>query len=426
MSAIARARKAGFTVAAVVLAAVLSSVLGATVVSSSQSAAARAWVEGWGAAMTPNGKSFADQTIRMVVHNTAPGSAVRVRLSNLTGTRPLRIGAVDIAVQAVGGDAVPGTSEVVTFSGSPATTIPAQAELTSDPVTMAVAAQENLLISIYLPGDTGPSSWHYDAHELTYLSGPGNFAAQDTTIGYVAADTSWYYLEGLDVESATARCTVVAFGDSITNGFASTTSAEDRWPDFLALRLEAEPGGTAFGVVDEGLDSNRVLTDSLPAFGRSALQRFTHDALGQPGVRDVIVLEGINDIGFSPVVPYRSAEGSVRMGTEVTAGQIIAGYQQLIAAAHARGLRIFGATLLPFQGAGYYSAAGEATREAVNAWIRTSGAFDGVIDFDQVMRDPADPLRLNPAYDSGDHLHPNDAGYQAMANAINLAMLLPG
>jgi lysophospholipase L1-like esterase len=274
---------------------------------------------------------------------------------------------------------------------------------------MTVAAQENLLISIYLPGDTGPSTWHFDAHELTYLSGPGNFAARDTTIGYVAADSSWYFLAGLDVESATARCTLVAFGDSITNGFASTTSAEDRWPDYLALRLEAEPGGTAFGVVDEGLDSNRVLTDSLPAFGRSALQRFAHDALGQPGVRDVILLEGINDIGYS----------------RTPAAAVIAGYQHLIAVAHTAGLAIFGATLTPFQGSAYYSAAGEADRDAVNRWIRTSGAFDGVIDFDQALRDPADPLRLRPAYDSGDHLHPDDAGDQAMADAVKLALFQP-
>jgi lysophospholipase L1-like esterase len=412
MSAIARARKAGFTVAAVVLAAVLSALLSATVVGSSQSAGARAWVEGWAAAMTANGKSFTDQTIRMVVHNTVPGSAVRVRLSNLTGARPLRIGAVDIAVQAVGGDAVPGSSQAVTFSGAPATTIPAQTELTSDPVTMTVAAQENLLISIYLPGDTGPSSWHHDAHELTYLSGPGNFAAQDTTIAYVATESSWYYLDGLDVQSATARCTLVAFGDSITNGFASTTSAEDRWPDFLALRLEAEPGGTAFGVVDEGLDSNRVLTDSLPEFGRSALQRFAHDALGQPGVRDVILLEGINDIG-----------GLRKPHDTLTAQKLIDGYLTLIQEAHADGVKIFGATILPYQGAFYYSQRGEAVRQEVNHWILTSGAFDGVFNFAKALADPADPLRLNPAYNSSDDLHPNDAGYQAIANAVNLAKL---
>jgi len=190
----------------------------------------------------------------------------------------------------------------------------------------------------------------------------------------------------------------------------STAGADARWPNDLARRLDALAGPT-LAVADEGIGGNRVLIGAR-CCGASAEARFGRDALDQPGVRDIIVLEGINDIGFS-------------LG-DVSAAQIIAGYQQLIAQAHARGLRIFGATLLPFQGAGYYTAAGEATREAVNTWIRTSGAFDGVIDFDAVMRDPADPLRLNPAYDSGDHLHPDDAGYQAMANAISLQMLLPG
>jgi lysophospholipase L1-like esterase len=209
---------------------------------------------------------------------------------------------------------------------------------------------------------------------------------------------------------------VVAFGDSITDGVGSEVGANARWPNDLARRLDAL-GGPALAVADEGIGGNRVLTGSR-WFGISAEARFGPDALDQPGVRDIIVLEGINDIGFSAAPPHP--------GTGVSAAQIIAGYRQLIARAHARGLKIFGATLPPFRGAGDYSAAGEAKREAVDHWIRTSGAFDGVIDFDAVMRDPADPLRLNPAYDSGDHLHPNDLGYQVMADAISLQMLLPG
>ena len=203
---------------------------------------------------------------------------------------------------------------------------------------------------------------------------------------------------------------MVALGDSITDGVGSTAGADARWPNDLARRLDALAGPT-LAVADEGVGGNRVLIGAR-CCGASAEARFERDALDQPGVRDIIVLEGINDIGFS-------------LGGVSTA-QIIAGYEQLIGHAHARGLRIFGATLLPFQGAGYYTPAGEATREAVNTWIRTSGAFDGVVDFDAVMRDPADPLRLNPAYDCGDHLHPDDAGYQAMADAISLQMLLPG
>jgi lysophospholipase L1-like esterase len=207
---------------------------------------------------------------------------------------------------------------------------------------------------------------------------------------------------------------VVAFGDSITDGVQSTVGANLRWPNDLARRLDAL-GGPALAVADEGIGGNRVLAGSR-CCGGSAEARFARDALDQAGVRDIIVLEGINDIGFSAGLPA---------GAGISAARIIAGYEQLIVQAHARGVRIFGATLLPFQGAGYYTAAGEATREAVNAWIRTSGAFDGVVDFDAAMRDAADPLRLNPAYDSGDHLHPDDAGYQAMADAVNLEMLLP-
>ena len=215
------------------------------------------------------------------------------------------------------------------------------------------------------------------------------------------------------MQGSGADGTVVALGDSITDGVGSTAGANARWPNDLARKLDAL-GGPTLAVADEGIGGNRVLIGAR-CCGASAEARFGRDALDQPGVRDVIVLEGINDIGFG-----------AGLGGDIDAAQIIAGYRQLIAEAHARRLKIFGATLLPFQGAGYYTAAGEAAREAVNTWIRTSGAFNGVIDFDAVMRDPADPLRLNTAYDCGDHLHPNDAGYQAMADAISLKMLLPG
>jgi lysophospholipase L1-like esterase len=199
---------------------------------------------------------------------------------------------------------------------------------------------------------------------------------------------------------------------------ASAVGANARWPNDLARRLEARDGPT-LAVADEGIGGNRVLNDSL-CCGASAEARFRRDVLDQPGVRDVIVLEGINDLGFSQMRPHPV----VNPVTDVSAVQVIGGYRRLIAQAHARGLRIFGATLLPFAGAGYYTTAAEAKREAINEWIRTSGAFDGVIDFDAVMRDPIDPLALNPLYDSGDHLHPNDAGYRAMADAVNLEMLL--
>jgi len=245
------------------------------------------------------------------------------------------------------------------------------------------------------------------AHVLGRGADPYRIAALGTLVGIVAA--------GYLVYSGDVTGTVVAFGDSITDGVNSSVGGNDRWPDDLARRLGAVAGPT-LSVADEGIGGNRLLTASR-CCGASAQARFARDALDQPGVRDVIVLEGINDIGTSV--------GPRHLDTGLTPARMIAGYRDLIVQAHARGVRIFGATLLPYHGAGYYSPAGEAIREAVNAWIRTSGAFDGVVDFDAAMRDPADPLRLNPAYDSGDHLHPNDAGYQAMADAISLDMLLP-
>ena len=273
---------------------------------------------------------------------------------------------------------------------------------------------QDLAVSMYLPGRTGAATFHADAQQVNWVSTAGDHAADSGAGAFTTPTPSWYYVSGLVVRSPDADRTVVALGDSITDGVGSTTGADARWPNDLARRLDALDGPT-LAVADEGIGGNRVLTGAR-CCGASAEARFGRDALDQPGVRDIIVLEGINDIGFSavPSIP----------GIGISATEIIAGYQDLIARAHARGLKIFGATLLPFQGAGYYTAAGEATREAVNTWIRTSGAFNGVIDFDAAMRDPGHPLRLNPAYDSGDHLHPNDAGYQAMADAVSLKMLL--
>lgn len=370
-------------------------------------------VSAWSPSMTTGGPSFANQTIRMVMHSSVAGSDARITLSNRFSGTPLTVGAVDIAVQASGGGAVPGSSRTVTFGHASSVTIPAGAQLVSDVIPISVDTGENLLVSLYLPTTTGVSTWHSDAFDTTYIAS-GDQAGDGSAAGFTTTTTSWYYLAGLDLVSHTARGTVVAFGDSITDGYHSSTGTYQRWPDDLARRLAAQPGPQRLSVVDAGIGGNRVLTDVPNLWqGVSALKRFTHDALGQPGVKDVILLEGINDIG----------NNAGPDNTPLTAQDLIDGYRALIGQAHAAGVTIVGATLMPDEGNGYYSPAAEAIRQAVNSWIRTSGAFDGYIDFDLAMRSPSDPHALNPAYDSGDHIHPNDAGMQVMANAINLRLL---
>jgi lysophospholipase L1-like esterase len=373
------------------------------------------WVTSWSAspqAAAPGTLAeadFDDQTVRDIIVTSVGGDPIRLELTNAFGTSSLRVGRVTVAVAGPRAAVAPGMIHPVTFGGSASFRIPAGGQVLSDPVTMQVQPMQALAVSVYLPDRTGPATYHADAQQVNWVSVAGNYTAEEGPAGFAIPTLSWYYVSGLIVRSPGANGTVVAFGDSITDGVGSAVSADARWPSDLARRLDAL-NGPALSVADEGIGGNRVLAGSR-CCGASAEARFGRDALDQPGVRDIIVLEGINDIGGS-------AGG-------IGAARIIAGYEQLITRAHARGLKIFGATLLPFQGAGYYTAAGEAAREAVNAWIRGSAAFDGVVDFDAKVRDPADPLRLNPAYDSGDHLHPDDAGYQAMADAISLQMLLP-
>ncbi|MFI6359495.1 SGNH/GDSL hydrolase family protein [Streptomyces sp. NPDC050743] len=370
-------------------------------------------VSAWSPSMTTGGPSFTDQTIRMVVHSSVSGSGARITLSNRYSTTPLDVGAVDVAVQESGGEATRGTTRNITFGGSRHVTIPAGEEAVSDVVPISVSAGENLLVSLYVPGTTGMSTWHSDAFDTTYLAS-GNHTGDDGAAAFGTTTTSWYYLAGLDVVSATARGTVVAFGDSITDGYHSSTGTYSRWPDFLGRRLGAGPGPQKLSVVDAGIGGNRVLTDVPNLWqGVSALKRFGHDALGQPGVKDVILFEGINDIG----------NNAGPDGRPLTAEDLVNGYRTLIDEAHASHVGVIGATLMPDEGNGYYTPAAESIRQSVNQWIRTSGAFDGVIDFDRTMRDPTNPAALNPAYDAGDHIHPNDEGMKAMADAIDLRLL---
>jgi len=383
-----------------------------------RAAAGRHWVGTWAA--SPQGvvlsgaasvAAFSHQTIRQVVRVSMGGDTVRVRLSNEFGQAPLVVGAAHIALSAGGATIVPGTDHALTFGGDSVITILAGAPALSDPVAIRVPPLGDLTISLYFPDSTPASTFHSSARATSWVSPPGNHTA-DVAMPADTTTRSWYVIAGVSVRAPAGAAAIVALGNSITDGAASTVDSNARWPDVLARRLAAAHALDRLAVLNEGIGGNRVLHDRA---GRAVLARFDGDVLRQPGVRYVIVLEGINDIGWP-------AMGTEYRDQDVSAAEIIAGHQQLIARAHELGLVIYGATLTPFEGAFYYTPEGEAKREAVNTWIRTSGAYDGVIDFDAATRDPAHPGRFLPAHDSGDHLHPGDAGYRAMGEAIDLAL----
>jgi lysophospholipase L1-like esterase len=369
---------------------------------------------------------FSDQTVRNIVYAAIGGSAVRVRISNTYGQQPLVIGSASIGVDLVGAQLVPGTRHALTFAGHHSVAIPAGAEVYSDPIRIRFSGKQDLAVSLFLPDATGPATYHQEGQQDNFVSTPGDFAQDSSASAYTTTTTSWFFVDGVDVipSDRSVAGSVVAFGDSITDGATVGVNTNDRWPNILGDRLSAVHGRT-LSEVDEGIGGNRVLNGS-PCFGQSALARFTRDVLDQSGVRDVIILEGVNDLGFSQVNPatYGALGPCFAPNTDVSAHQIISGYKQLIAAAHSHGLKIFGATITPFKDSFYWDAAAEHKRDVINNWIRTSGAFDGVIDFARVVADPYDPDIMNPIYDSGDHLHPNDAGYVAMGKAISLAELL--
>jgi lysophospholipase L1-like esterase len=380
------------------------------------------WVASWGA--SPQAPvlgdraelGFQNQTIRNIVFTSVGGSMVRIRFTNAFGAFPLRIGSAAVGVQRSGARVAPGTSFPLSFDGRPSVVIAPGSEALSDPVHLPVLPLEKLAVSVYLPDATGPATQHVDAQQVNYLAA-GDHALDLGAAPFRVQTRSWFFVDRVDVFSPPRVLgSVIALGDSITDGVHSPTDANARWPNDLARRLDARHG-TTLGVVDEGIGGNRVLNDS-PCCGVNAIERFRADVADQPGAREVILLEGINDIGFGQHTTPLTAPN-----VNVSAAQIIAGYEAIIAQAHAAGLKIFGATLTPFGGARYWTPDGEAKRDVINEWIRTSGAFDGVIDFASAVADPSDPDILNPAYDSGDHLHPNAAGYRAMAQAINLATL---
>ncbi len=390
--------------------------------------AATHWIGTWGASPSPQLSTVADiqkaqlnfenQTLREVVHISAGGSQIRVRLSNAYGKQSVTIGSAHVALRQSGAAIVPGSDHALTFSGQTQIVIPPNALVLSDPIAFQVAPAADVAISIFLPNASSGAGIHYASQQTLYLAQGDMTSAADMPAA--ATMTHWVFLTGVDVAAPMAASTLVAFGDSITDGARSTDDTNHRWPNFLAARLLKRPAGSAqIGVLDEGIGGNRILHDpnSNIEFGDNALARFDRDVLAQPGVKYVIVLEGINDLGH--------AGPNLFPDEQVSADDIILGLKQLIARAHEKGLKIFGGTLTPFIGVpfkGYYSDEKEVKRKAVNEWIRTSHAFDGVIDFEKAVQDKTNPGHIAAAYDSGDHLHPKDEGYKAMADAINLSL----
>ena len=357
---------------------------------------------------------FSNQTVRMVVRMSIGGEELRVRFSNAFGAAEVTIGAAHVALAGSSAAIVAGTDRALTFSGQASFTIPPGAMVLSDPVRLHVPTLARLAVSVFLPAATGPATWHLLANQTTYISG-GDLCASTDMLG-AKTEESWYLLSGVDVLASERTAAVVTLGDSITDGAYSTLDSNHRWPDVLAEQLAKRDAANSepLAVLNEGISGNRLLHD---VDGPNALARFDRDVLSQDGVRYLMVLEGINDIGWPHI------RGGKYAGDTVSAEEMIAALRQIAERAHAHGIRVFGGTLTPFEGAFYETPDGEAEREAVNQWIRTSGAFDSVIDFDKVTRDPNNPGRFLPAYDSGDHLHPGDAGYQAMGRAAAQTLL---
>lgn len=375
------------------------------------------WIGTWaaapmGAAANPGQPAPADATYRDIVHTSAGGKAYRVQFTNEFGSLPLRIGAATAALSAGNGAIRPATEHAITFHGQPAVTIPPGAMVYSDPIQSPLAAESNLAVSVYLPEQWIPrTTCHPFADSTNYIT-PGNAAAESTLENAWKID-SWCFVKGIDVEPDNTRqaAAVVTLGDSITDGAHSTRDANLRWPDILAQRLQANPATADIGVLNEGIGGNCILNLCT---GPNAMRRFNRDVLAQSGVRYLIIFEGINDIGAT--AHPRSAS------YDITAQNLIYGMSQLVERAHEHGITVYGATITPYQGAGYYSDHGEQIREAVNQWIRTSGVFDGVIDFDKATRDAANPKTFAPAVGSIDHLHPGDPGYKIMGDSIDLSL----
>ncbi|HWE52857.1 MAG TPA: SGNH/GDSL hydrolase family protein [Bryobacteraceae bacterium] len=376
------------------------------------------WVATWTAAQqTPRAvagstpAALSNQTVRMIVRTTIGGRRLRLEVANTYGTAPLAVGAAHVAIRSKGAEIVPSSDRELMVNGKHSFTVPPGAVMLTDPVDLEVPKLTDLAVSVYVPGEAIPQTQHSLGLHTTYVSADGNQTGQPA---FAAAKTtqSWYWLSSIEVTAPANASAVVAFGDSITDGFHSTPDTNSMWPSVLAQRLLAKPAGPQLAVVNEAISGNQILHDGA---GVNALARFDHDILARPGVKWLVILEGINDIG-------RGLGPNASPANAVTTDDLIAGLRQMIDRAHAHGIQVIGATLTPYEGAAYFSDKGEMVRTAVNEWIRTGGAFDSVIDFDAATRNPDHAAQFRPDFDSGDHLHPNDAGYKAMAESINPAI----
>jgi len=384
------------------------------------------WVTAWATALQPipqraqlpalyRAPDVDGRTVRQIVYPTLDGQSVRIRLSNEYGRGPLVVRALAIAPSAGGAAADGGHDVRATFGGHSGVMVSPGGQVDSDPIHIDIAAGRPYAVSAYLGAGQTMNGWHRVASQVNYISTPGNHVDDADGRAYERRFTQFAWVTALEVDAPHGSA-VAAIGDSITDGMRSTLNANHRWPDALARRLRAD-GHADVGVIDLGISGNRLLSDS-PCYGDALERRFGRDVVAQPGVRTAILLIGINDINFQ-ATPPRAGLDCDAPHAAVTADDLIAGYRRVIADAHAHGIRILGATLTPAA----LPPQREAIRVAVNRWIRTDGAFDGVADFDAALRDPADPARLRRGYDSGDHIHPSDAGYAAMAAAVPVAAL---
>lgn len=362
-------------------------------------------VGAWSTSTDRIAAALGGQTVRMVVRASIGGGGMRLRLSNLFGAAPVTFENVHVGVQAYGAEILSGTSRPVTFRNRASVKVPPGQAVWSDPIPGRVAGGSALVVSVYLPGTVHGVTGHERAYTTTYLSDPGDHAADETGEDFTYTSTQWYFLDRIAVEAgATTVGSVVAFGDSLTDGTGQAVDANRRWTDYLRHRL-ANQSSRRMGVLNAGIAGNRLLHANV---GPSGLNRFSRDALSQPGVRTVVIFEGINDIS---------------RGSYTSIKPLAYGYKRLIREAHARKIKVLGATLTPFYGYATWTPEREEIRQRLNKWIRTSGAFDGVLDFDRAVRDPEFPEQLAPQYDSGDHLHLSDAGRRALAYAVNLRLL---